>query len=60
VKNVTQVELSQILSQCDSSRIRVTKNRDLSRAKSLTQVALSLVSRPIFLRISVSKVSGIV
>ena len=38
VKNVTRVETSHHLSQRDSSRVRVTKNR----VESLTRVTLSL------------------
>ena len=44
VKNVTRVESGHHLSQCDSSRVRVTKNRDSSRVESLTRVTLSLMS----------------
>ena len=42
VKNVTRFESSHHLSQRDSSRVRVTKNRDSSRVESLTRVTLSL------------------
>ena len=38
----TWLESSHHLSQCDSSRVRVTKNRDSSRFESMTRVTLSL------------------
>jgi len=43
VKNMTLVELSHHLFQGDSSRVRVSKNRDSSRVELLTQVTLSLL-----------------
>jgi len=39
----TWLETSQHFSQRDSSRVRVTKNRDSSRVESLTRVPLSLL-----------------
>jgi len=43
VKSVNRLESSHHLSQRDSNRVRVTKNRESSRVESLTQVTLSLV-----------------
>jgi len=40
---VTRVESSHHLSQRDSSRVKVTKNRGSTQVESLTQVTLSLL-----------------
>ena len=48
IKNVTRVESSQETAERDSSRVRVTKNRDSSRVESLTRVTTSLVHRHAF------------